>query len=138
MKIKHDLAYVVTETWGGDDPMYGEAKTQVHGVFSNIKDANKCLGEVLPEYFCSYVDTRWFMRPEDIEWLKSFIDFSDYSFTIVDNAFVHDYKSDKSDPVLTPEQRLKLFEKYNHFDTGTVGYGYCITESILVPVQIVR
>ncbi len=140
MKIENNVAYSVIELRDGD-PEYNKPQRSVfHGSYNTIEEAIRRLGEVLPDDFYDYVDTRFFFKEEDIEWMKSFIDFSEYTFNVLTDGFEDNYISNGKHPKLTPEQRLTFFsrKKFQSFDNGTIGYTFHIVENLLVPTKVIK
>jgi len=140
MNIEHNVAYSVIETYGEDREYSKPAYSVFHGSYNTIEEATRRLGEVLPDDFYDYVDTRFFFSKEDIDWMKSFIDFSEYTFTVLEDSFEDDCISNGKHPKLTPEQRLKFFSRkqFQSFDNGEVGYTFHIVENILVPTKVIE
>jgi hypothetical protein len=140
MKIEHNVAYSVIETYGEDREYSKPAYSVFHGSYNTIEDAQRKLGEVLPDSIYDYVDTRYFYTQADIEWMKSFIDFSEYTFKVCDGFFEDTYTSNGQHPKLTPEQRLTFWSntEYRSFDNGEVGYTFHIVKNILVPTEVIK
>jgi hypothetical protein len=140
MKIEHDIAYSIIESVGADHEYNKPAYSVFHGSYNTIEEATRRLGEVLPDDFYDYVDTRFFFTEEEIEWMKSFIDFSEYTFTVLEDRFDDDCISNGKHPKLTLEQRLKFFsrDRFKCFNNNEVGYTFHIVKNILVPTEVIK
>jgi len=136
--------YVVGKMWAQYD---NEGRTcreahMIYGVFDDVNDAIKCIGEKLPNHVSYYVDDTFFVDKERFDAVVAIYPEMD---TMVEkrelgsDAYEIDYKDWRGMPILTSEQRVQLADLCGYqFSTMDDSSKYYINRVALVPVEVIK